>query len=304
MSIQKSKFREYAESIITAFLIAMVIRTFVIQAFKIPTGSMEPTLHGDPRHGDRIFVNKFIYGARIPLTDKSLPKVRDPKRGDIVVFTTKGIPGLDPNKDYIKRLIGLPGDTVEIKNGEIYVNNEKVIQPEISKNKYFNSVTALQPLDIPKKGIKIPKTFFLIVDPVKDTYYMLNETIYRLPDGIKSGDKFTFDPKNIKYMEGVAPFQTEFLANGGQSVECRSDGLYIDKTKCRDVCNIKSLYVLLGQYGMAGHPITVPEGHYFVLGDNSNNSKDSRYWGFVPANNVKGEALFIWWPPKRWQVTH
>jgi len=304
MSIHKSKFREYAESIITAFLIAMVIRTFVIQAFKIPTGSMEPTLHGDPRHGDRIFVNKFIYGARIPFTNKSLPKVRDPKRGDIVVFTTKGIPGLDQNKDYIKRLIGLPGDIVEIKNGDIYINNERVVQSEISKNKYLNSIAALQPLDLPKNGIKIPDDFFLIRDNERNTYYLLSRTIYKLPDGIKSGDKFIFDPKNIKYMNTSSPFETEFLADGGKYIQCLSDGLYIDKAKYGDVCSIKTLYVLLGQYGMAGHPVKVPEGYYFVLGDNSGNSKDSRYWGFVPINNVKGEALFIWWPPKRWQVTY
>jgi signal peptidase I len=299
----KSKFREYAESIITAFLIAMVIRAFVIQAFKIPTGSMEPTLHGDPRNGDRIFVNKFIYGARIPFIDKSFPKVRDPKRGDIIVFTTKGIPGLDQNKDYIKRLIALPGETVEIKGGNIYINGRKTIEKEINKNIYTNSVTTLYPMDISKKGIKIPETFFLIWDSEKDSYYMLSKAIYKIPEEIKFGDKFMFDPKNIKYMDNDIPFPAEYIADGSINAECRNDGVYVNEAKVKDG-NIKEIYALLGQYGMSEHPIKVPEGYYYVLGDNSENSKDSRFWGFVPIKNVKGEALVIWWPPKRWRVIH
>lgn len=287
---KKSKFREYAETIISAFIIAMVIRTFVVQAFKIPTGSMEPTLHGDPRHGDRIFVNKFIY------------RFKKPQRGDIVVFITKNIPGLDGNKDYIKRLIGLPGETVEIKNDSIYVNDQLVTVPDIEKNKYFNSTPVLQALDTPKKRIKAPELFFLIWAPKKGIFYLLNKAIYNMPENVKCGDKFKFDPKYIGYMEEMAPFQTEFLAKGGQLAEFRADGLYVDKVKFRDTYEVAGLYAILGQYGSAGQKLKVPEGYYYVLGDNSANSKDSRYWGFVPEKNVKGEAMFVWWPPKRWQI--
>lgn len=273
---KKSKFREYAETIISAFCIAMVIRTFVIQAFKIPTGSMEPTLHGDPRHGDRIFVSKFIY------------RFKKPQRGDIIVFTTRNIPGLDRRKDYIKRLIGLPGETLEIKNGNIYVDGKLVTQPGIAKNTYINSSLSLQVLDTARKGrFKVPDTFFLVWAPGARKYYLLNSSIYKLPPNTKPGDKFTFDPQYIEYMEELIPFETEFLAAGGEYVELQKDS---------------ALYFILGQYGMEGQKIKIPKGYYFALGDNSYNSKDSRYWGFVPAKNIKGEAMFIWWPPRRWQI--
>lgn len=289
---RKSKFREYAETIISAFCIAMVIRTFVIQAFKIPTGSMEPTLHGDPRHGDRIFVNKFIY------------RFKKPQRGDIVVFTTKDIPGLDRRKDYIKRLIGLPGETIEIKDGSIYINDKLITQPEIAKNTYMNSTPSLPPqsLSIPKRGINVPDTFFLVWAPSTGDFYLLNSVIYNLPQETRLGDKFTFDPRHIEYMEELIPFETEFLASSKAYVEFRKDGLYIDKIRYATSYSVNGLYTILGQYGMDGQKINIPLDHYFVLGDNSYNSRDSRYWGFVPKKNVKGQAMFIWWPPKRWRI--
>ncbi len=178
--------RESAEAIFYAFLIAMVVRTFVVQAFKIPTGSMEPTLHGATWSGDKILVNKFIY------------RFREPQRGDIIVFTTRGIVGLDQDKDYIKRLVGLPGDEIEIKNHHVYVNGERLEKPNIfSQFQYFN---------------------------------------------------------------------TDFED---------------------------------APYGQTGQPIKVTPGHYFVLGDNSGNSRDSRYWGFVERKNIKGKAMLIYWPPSR-----
>lgn len=287
---QKSKIREYAETLISAFLIAMVIRTFIIQAFKIPTGSMEPTLHGDPRHGDRIFVNKFIY------------RFKKPQRGDIVVFTTKDIPGLGKKKDYIKRLIGLPGETIEIRDGNIYINDKLITQPEIARNTYVNSTPVVQPLDIPRRGIKVPGTFFLVYAPETGRFYLLNRAIYKLPGDTKLGDKFTFNPQHIESMEDLIPFQTEFLAHEGQYVKFHSDGLYVDNILYKKDYNLTGVYVLLGQYGMEGQKLEIPDGYYFVLGDNSYNSKDSRYWGFVPAKNIKGEAMFIWWPPRRWGI--
>lgn len=290
MKKHKSKLREYAETIISAFLIAMVIRTFVIQAFKIPTGSMEPTLHGDPRRGDRIFVNKFIY------------RFKKPQRGDVSVFTTRNIPGLDRRKDYIKRLIGLPGETLEIRDGNIYINERLITQPEIARNTYINSRPVLQALDIPRRGIKVPNTFFLIWTPDTGNFYLLNSAIYKLPEDTQLGDRFTFDPRYIELMEELIPFQTGFLAYGGQYVEFRIDGLYVDKIRFKAQYNVNSYYTILGQYGMEGQKIKIPEKHYFVLGDNSYNSKDSRYWGFVPEKNVKGKAMFIWWPPKRWRI--
>lgn len=182
----KSEIREWAESIIIALILALLIRTFVIQAFKIPSGSMIPTFE----IGDRIFVSKFIYGAKIPFTDIRLPALRQPQRGDIIVFVSPEA----PKKDFVKRLVALEGETVEIKNGNILING---------------------------KGIDSP-------DSVKSNYYYNR-----------------------------------------------------------------------GEFGKEGTVVTVPEGYYFTLGDNSANSRDSRYWGFVPKKNLIGKAVLLYWPIRR-----
>ncbi|MBN1520926.1 MAG: signal peptidase I [Candidatus Aureabacteria bacterium] len=194
---KKGVVRENVEAIIWAVALALLIRTFVIEPYKIPTGSMKPTLlgveyddNGKKIHGgDKILANKFIY------------YFQKPQRGDIIIFRTKGIKGIDPKKkDFVKRLAGLPGETVEIKYGHLYVNGEKITEPQI--------------------------------------------------------------------------FQ-----------EIRYEG------------NLGS-----ADFGTTGNPVKIPENGYFVLGDNSSNSNDSRYWGFVPKKNVKGKALLIYWPPSRWRI--
>lgn len=176
---QKSKVREYAETLIIALLIALFVRAFVVQAFKIPSSSMEPTL----LIGDHLLVNKFIYGIRIPLTDKKILRFSEPQRGDVIVFKYPK----DPSKDYIKRVIGLPGDTVEIRDRQIYINNR------------------------------------LIEDPW-----------------------------------GV--FNARSLSTGDN-------------------------------HG----PKVVPPDSLFVMGDNRNNSLDSRVWGFVPFDDVLGKAFIMYW---------
>lgn len=182
---KKSQFREWTESIIIALILAMLIRTFIVQAFKIPSGSMIPTF----MVGDRIFVNKYIYGARIPFTNFSLPAVRQPKRGDIIVFISPET----PKKDFVKRLIAIGGQTVEIRDGKIYVDGIVADEP-----------------------------------PIRSVYY---------------------------YNEG--------------------------------------------DYGAEGQVIDVPKDNYFVLGDNSSSSRDSRYWGFVPKKNLLGRVALIYWPLHR-----
>jgi signal peptidase I len=112
---------EYGEAILVAIILALFIRTFVVQAFKIPSGSMKPTL----QIGDHILVNKFIYGVKIPFLDKTLIPITEPKRGDVVVFEFPE----DPKKDFIKRVVGLEGDTVEIRNKKVYINNEPMEDP-------------------------------------------------------------------------------------------------------------------------------------------------------------------------------
>lgn len=185
---KKSVLRDWVESIIIAFLLAMVIRTFLVQAFKIPTGSMRMTL----QEGDLILVNKFIYGAKVPLLNFYLPALKEPKRGEVVVF----IYPEDKNKDFIKRLVGLPGETVEIKGGSIYINDLPAQEPIFKQTYYYNR----------------------------------------------------------------------------------------------------------GDFSAEGQKIVVPQDSYFVLGDNSLSSKDSRYWGFVPKKNILGQAMVIYWPLRRIRV--
>lgn len=118
--------REYAESIIVAVILALIIRTFFVQAFKIPSGSMEDTL----LIGDHLLVSKFLYGTKIPFTDTKILKIRDPKRGDVVVFEYPE----DPSKDFIKRVVGTPGDVVEGKDKKVFVNGKLYENPhEIHK---------------------------------------------------------------------------------------------------------------------------------------------------------------------------
>jgi signal peptidase I len=204
---RKSTFREYAEAVAIAILLALFIRTFVIQAFKIPSGSMTPTLI----IGDHLLVNKFIYGIRIPLIDHFIIQYNKPERGDIVVFKWPN----DERKDFIKRVIGIEGDTIEIKNDVLYLNGEKIEATYVAKYS-GNNITGAE--------------------------------IYEESLG-----------ENMHY--------------------------------------ILDQYVRYEDIG----PITVPENSIFVMGDNRDNSQDSRYWGFVSLNKVKGKALIIYWSWPHWK---
>ncbi|MBI3625998.1 MAG: signal peptidase I [Candidatus Rokubacteria bacterium] len=176
---RKSLTREYIEAIVIAILLALVIRTFVVQAFTIPSGSMVPTL----QVGDYILVNKFLYGAEVPFTTLHLPAIRQPRRGDIIVFKYPW----DEKRDFIKRVIGLPGEEVSVKGRTVYVNG--------------------RPLDEP--------------------YAVYN-------DGASH--------------PGI-------------------------------------------EYG----PTLVPTDSYFMMGDNRDNSQDSRYWGFLKREKIRGKAFIIYW---------
>lgn len=187
MTIQaknKSVFREYFEAIIVAIILALFIRTFVIQAFKIPSGSMLPTL----LIGDHLLVNKFIYGIKVPFTGTTLIPIKDPDRGDVVVFKFPK----DKSIDYIKRVVAVPGDTVEIKQKKIYINDK----------------------------------------PVADEHA-------------------TFSSSDI------LPRSSNPRDNFG--------------------------------------PVLVPENRLFVMGDNRDNSYDSRFWGFVDQKDVLGKAFILYW---------
>ncbi len=175
-----AKWKNWGEPFLVAAILALVIRTFLLGPYKIPTGSMRVTF----LEGDRIFVDKISY------------RFNPPQRGDIIVFKYP----LDKKKDFVKRLAGMPGDKLEIKDGKLIANGKVLDQPPFSEHYYYN----------------------------------------------------------------------------------REDW----------------------EFGKEGQMIEVPQGYYFALGDNSAQSSDSRYWGFVPVKNLIGKAFFIWWPPKRIKLVH
>jgi signal peptidase I len=205
---QKSTLREYFESIVVAVILALFVRTFVFQAFKIPTGSMKPNL----LVGDHLLVNKFIFAPTALPIERMLLPMRPIERGDVLVFKFPE----EPDRDFIKRVIGLPGETLELRNQTIFINGMPLVEPY--------------------------------------THYLFPA----------AGEGET------------------------QSLDLRR------------------------KYG----PVTVPPGHYFMMGDNRDDSQDSRYWGFMPVSYVKGRALFIYWsfetpedgsaPPggPLWMLTH
>ena len=209
----KSKRRQNIEAFAFAILLAFIIRTFVFQPFKIPSGSMIPTL----LVGDHLLVNKFIYGTKIPFTDIEIFPIEKIKRGDVIVFTYPNNER-DPSKNglyYIKRVVGLPGDEIDLNGRNLYINGGKV------------------PLEY--EGTYVDK---------------------------RNSEQFD------EYREDL--FGEEHTVIFRKGKENTNRGSYIPVTK-------------------------VPEGSVFVMGDNRDNSQDSRFWGFVPIENIAGRAFIIHW---------
>ncbi|WP_298433124.1 signal peptidase I [Geobacter sp.] len=153
---RKHVVREYAESIIIAVILALFIRTFIVQAFKIPSGSMEDTL----AIGDHILVNKFIYGTKIPFVDGRFLKIRNPERGDVIVFEYPE----DPSKDFIKRVIGLPGDKVQVINKRVYVNDKPYVIPQEVHKENDLIPAAQNPRDNFGPFMVPPNSYFMMGD--------------------------------------------------------------------------------------------------------------------------------------------
>lgn len=185
---KKSTVREYFESIVIAVILALFIRTWVVQAFKIPTGSMEQNL----LIGDHLLVNKYGFAPMSSSVEQTLLPIQPIHRGDVVVFKYPE----EPERDFIKRVIGLPGETLEVRNKKVYINGRALDEPY------------------------------------------------------------------VHYLQPADPERSEHT-----SLDVRE------------------------RYG----PVTIPAGHYFVMGDNRDNSQDSRYWGFLPARYIKGKALMVYW---------
>ncbi|MBP8645772.1 MAG: signal peptidase I [Syntrophobacteraceae bacterium] len=161
-SISRSNLREYAEAIIIAILLALIIRAFIVQAFKIPSGSMKPTL----LIGDHILVNKFVYGIKVPFWNKELLHFSDPKRQDIIVFRYP----VDPSKDFIKRVIGLPGDTVCIRDKIVFVNDQRLQEPYAVFNDSKIMPAGLSPRDNMGPIIVPPNSLFVMGDNRDESY--------------------------------------------------------------------------------------------------------------------------------------
>ena len=191
---RKSIFWEYTEALLIAIILALAVRAFAIQPFTIPSGSMRPTL----QEGDYLFITRFSYGIKIPFTDNEIIHMGDPEHGDIIVFRYPYPTQKDEDVDYVKRVVGVPGDVVEMRDKQFYRNGEKIAEP-----------------------------------------YIIN-----------------LDPNNHDF-----------------NVDSRRDNM---------------------------SPRVIPEGHYFVLGDNRDRSGDSRFWGLVPRANIHGKAWILYWSWDGW----
>lgn len=205
---------EYSRSFFPVILIVLLLRSFLVEPFRIPSGSMMPTL----LVGDFILVNKFAYGLRWPVLNRKFVEIGDPERGDVVVFRFPK----DPTIDYIKRVVGVPGDEIHYRNKTLYVNGEPA--PQTMVRKYL---------------------------------------------GVGGGAGMT---NTDLRMENLTDVEHQILV----------DSKWPDY-KC-------SPYSVLA----VGGGLKVPEGRYFVMGDNRDNSNDSRCWGFVPEGNLVGKAFAIW----------
>jgi signal peptidase I len=210
---------EYTASFFPVIAAVFLLRSFVIEPFKIPSGSMIPTL----QIGDFILVNKYTYGIRLPIVNKKIVELNQPQRGDVMVFRYPK----DESMDYIKRVIGVPGDVVKYDNKRLTVNGQ-------------------------------PATYA----PQSD--YL-------------DGERLTYSKQ---YQETLGNVTHNILNDADRPAYVSGP----DDIPFRENCT----------YNQTGFTCKVPAGHYFMMGDNRDNSADSRYWGFVPDKNIVGKAFFIW----------
>ncbi|MCV2357375.1 MULTISPECIES: signal peptidase I [Roseateles] len=213
---------DWTAGLFPVILVVFLLRSFLFEPFKIPSGSMVPTL----LVGDLILVNKFHYGIRLPVINKKIIANNDVKRGDVMVFRWPG----DTSIDYIKRVVGLPGDQVSYLNQRLYVNGE-LVPVQAQGDFYDESSMTYRPRFTEKLG---EKEHQLLVDPQRSPLFSPN----------RAGGPFPFQ-ENCKYSP--------------EGVSCK-----------------------------------IPAGHYYLVGDNRDNSGDSRFWGFVPDENIVGKAFFVW----------
>jgi signal peptidase I len=210
---------EYSVSFFPVILIVFVLRSFLVEPFKIPSSSMVPTL----LVGDFILVNKFKYGVRLPVVNRKIVQLDNPQRGDVMVFRYPE----DSSLDYIKRVVGLPGDRVEYRNKRLTINGKPVPTRQI--------------------------------------------------DDYLSKERMQFSRRYVETLGGV---EHQILLDDDAPASMMPSRSFAFAANCN--------------YNTSGLTCTVPPGHYFMMGDNRDNSSDSRVWGFVPDENIVGKAFFIW----------
>lgn len=217
--LEQPKYLEWTAGLFPVLIIIFIVRSFIVEPFNIPSGSMMPTLI----EGDNILVKKYEYGLRVPVFNTQITEGNKVKRGDIIVFHYP----MEPNIKYIKRAIGLPGDTIEYKNKELFVNGEKINRTQMENYKYP----------------RINKTTLQFKEKLGDVEHQI-----------------LIEPEASGTVTRL--LKDDFLKN------CKYDEDYI---KC-----------------------VIPEKSYYMMGDNRDASLDSRYWGFVPEENLVGKAVAIW----------
>ncbi len=210
---------EYGGSFFPVILAVFLLRSFLVEPFKIPSGSMIPTL----LVGDFILVNKYTYGVRLPVINKKVVELNSPQRGDVVVFRYPP----DPSLDYIKRVVGVPGDKVEYRNKKLSINGKEIVQK-------------------------------------KTEDYLDRDRLFYTP----------------RFVESLGSVEHQILVEAEAPSFIQHPGRFPNAEKCN--------------YNSEGVSCEVPPGHYFMMGDNRDNSQDSRFWGFVPDENLVGKAFFIW----------
>ena len=216
---------EYPKSFFPVLLIVFLLRSFLAEPFRIPSSSMRPTLVV----GDYILVNKFTYGLRLPILERKIVPIGDPKHGDVVVFRYP----VNPSQDFIKRVVGVGGDTVEYRDKQLTVNGKPLPQRADGSYSYVE------------------------------------------------GMRFETTERRIEQASGSPPREYT-IAVSPQSPSVQPGGVrpFAGRENC--------------EYNDRGFTCKVPPGHYFMMGDNRDASDDSRYWGFVPDDHIRGRAFFIW----------
>ncbi len=296
-AFRKSPLREYVEAIGWAVILALLIRAFVFEAFKIPTGSMIPTLHVH----DHLFVNKFIYGIKIPFTRIKLFELREPKRGEIIVFEYPYDDDKDSaGKDLIKRVVAVPGDLVQMVDNHLHINGKPILRTVVDRQgECGESVDAIDTCtaDDSKWCLSAPT--------------MEDGELQELPGRFASrAEAADFAQKREGYFcaksrecIGETEFISQHRVPGPQSDLVMWLGPLNDSGWPPREIDPRRFTSHASVYAKAENPdfpaFRVPEKSLLVMGDNRDNSKDGRYFGLVPMNTVKGKAGFIWFAYQR-----